>query len=112
MREFEAQVAAAMRDLGVRIEAHDLARYDSDDYELKLRAFAGLVRVFGVSIETLLYGEDEAARIAAEHEGAGCDGHQREPEVRDRPWLTRVQVAQLFQRHIPRHRAVGGQRDG
>ena len=64
-------LTAAMWVLGVRIEASNIARYEADFYEPKIRAFAALARALGVSMEGLLYGEEEAARIAAERERAG-----------------------------------------
>jgi hypothetical protein len=36
-----------------------------------------LTRVLGVSMETLLYGEEEVARIAEERERAGADNSMR-----------------------------------
>jgi len=62
----QIELAAAMRALGVRTEGHTISRYESDIYEPKLRAFAVLARALGVTVEVLLYGEDEATRIAAE----------------------------------------------
>jgi transcriptional regulator with XRE-family HTH domain len=67
----QSELAAAMRALGVRTEAHTISRYEGDVYEPKLRAFAVLARALGVTVEALLYGEEEAARIAAERERAG-----------------------------------------
>ena len=59
-------LAAAMRELGARTEQRDISRYEGDVYEPKLRAFAVLARALGVTVEVLLYGEEGAARIAAE----------------------------------------------
>lgn len=59
--------------IGARTQAHDIPKYENDLYPPKLRAFAVLARVFGISMETLLYGEDEAARIEAEREPPGAD---------------------------------------
>ena len=64
-----AGLAEAMRVLGARTERRDLLRYEDLGYEPKLRTFAVLARALGVSVETLLYGEEEAARIAAERVG-------------------------------------------
>jgi hypothetical protein len=50
--------------LGARTEAADIAHYEAGLYEPKLRTFAALARVLGVSMEVLLYGEAEAERIA------------------------------------------------
>ena len=62
----QSELAATMRALGMRTEAHTISRYESDVYEPKLRAFAVLARALGVAVEVLLYGEEEAARIADE----------------------------------------------
>jgi transcriptional regulator with XRE-family HTH domain len=67
----QAELAAAMRALGVRAEGHTISHYESDVYEPKLRAFAVLARSLGVTMEALLYGEEAAARIADERERAG-----------------------------------------
>ncbi len=55
-----------MRALGARTEPGTIARYELDLYVPKLRTFAVLARAPGVSTETLLYGEDEAERLARE----------------------------------------------
>jgi transcriptional regulator with XRE-family HTH domain len=65
------ELAAAMRAFGVRTEAHDIARYETGSYDPKLRTFVALARVFGISMEDLFYGEDEAVRIADERKHAG-----------------------------------------
>jgi hypothetical protein len=54
--------------LGARTEIRYVARYEANWYEPELRAFAALARAFGVSMEALLYGKEEASRIAAERE--------------------------------------------
>jgi hypothetical protein len=64
-------LAAAMRALGARTEAGDIARYEFGYCEPKLRTFAALARALGVSMEVLLYGEEDAARIARKR---GCPG--------------------------------------
>jgi len=66
-------LAAAMRALGLRTEANRIWRYEDGVHEPRLRQFAALARVFGVSMEALLYGEDEAERLARERERAGDD---------------------------------------
>ena len=65
------ELAAAMWALGMQTEQRDISRYEADCYEPKIRAFAALARALGVTMEVLLYGEDEAARIADERESAG-----------------------------------------
>ena len=67
----QIELAAAMRAFGVRTEGHTISRYEIDVYEPKLRAFAVLARALGVTVESLLYGEQAAAWIAAERERAG-----------------------------------------
>jgi transcriptional regulator with XRE-family HTH domain len=67
----QPDLAAAMRELGARTEASNIVRYEAYGYEPKIRTFAALARALGVMMEALLYGEDEAARIAAERERAG-----------------------------------------
>ena len=61
-----AQLAQAMRALGARTDAYDIARWEADYYEPKLRTFAVLGRALGVSMEALLYGEAEAERLGEE----------------------------------------------
>jgi transcriptional regulator with XRE-family HTH domain len=61
----QPSLAAAMRVFGARTEAHDISRYEGDVYEPKLRTFAALAHVFGISMEELYYG--------AERERAGGD---------------------------------------
>jgi transcriptional regulator with XRE-family HTH domain len=57
-------LAAAMLELGARTEQRDISRYEGDVYEPKIRTFVALARALGVTVEMLLYGEDEAGRIA------------------------------------------------
>ena len=59
-------LAAAMWALGMRTEQRDISRYEADCYEPKIRAFVALARALGVTVEALLYGEEESARIADE----------------------------------------------
>ena len=66
------ELAAAMWALGMQTEQRDISRYEADCYEPKIRAFVALARVLGVTVEALLYGEAEAARIAAERAGDGA----------------------------------------
>ena len=63
-----ADLAAATRRFGLWTDPHDVQRWEGDYYEPKLRTFAALARVLGVSMEVLLYGEEEARRIAEERE--------------------------------------------
>jgi hypothetical protein len=65
------ELAAAMWALGMQTEQRDISRYEAGCYEPKIRAFVALARVLGVTVEALLYGEETAARIAAERERAG-----------------------------------------
>ena len=58
-------LAAAMRAQGARTQPHDIRFYEDDTYDPKLRAFAVLARVFGMSMEALLYGEEVAAPASA-----------------------------------------------
>jgi hypothetical protein len=53
--------------------ARNIAAPGSRDhsYEPKLRTFALLARALGVSMEALLYGEDETVRMAEEREDSG-----------------------------------------
>jgi hypothetical protein len=55
--------------------AHAPGRFSHD--WLRVLTFAALARVLSVSMETLLYGEEEAARIAEERERAGGDDSTR-----------------------------------
>jgi hypothetical protein len=57
--------------LGTRAEASNIGRYEAYGYVPEFRTFGALARALGVSMEALLYGEDEAARIADERERAG-----------------------------------------
>jgi hypothetical protein len=59
-------LAAAVVKLGRRTEIGDIRRYEEGDYWPRLLTFAALARALGVSIEVLLYGEEEAERIAEE----------------------------------------------
>ena len=56
-----------------RFEPSHIRRYEDGYSEPRLRQFAALARVFGVSMESLLYGEAEALRLARERERAGDD---------------------------------------
>ena len=67
----QADMAAAVVTLGPRTEIGDIRRYEQGDYWPRLLTFAALARAVGVSIEELLYGEEEAARIAEEREPDG-----------------------------------------
>jgi hypothetical protein len=63
--------------LGRRTERNDIVRYERDDYWPRVLTFAALARALGVSMEELLYGEAEAARIARERRRAGRGGRGR-----------------------------------
>src|SRR3954469_5219516 len=60
-------LAAAMRELGARTEQRDISRCEGDVYEPKLRAFAALAHVFGISME--------------EHAACGAAGPSEQPDV-------------------------------
>jgi transcriptional regulator with XRE-family HTH domain len=62
------ELAAACTRLGRRTEANDIYRYEAGLYWPRVPTFAALARALGVSMEELLYGEAEAARIAWERE--------------------------------------------
>jgi DNA-binding XRE family transcriptional regulator len=66
-----SDLAAAMWALGMRTEQRDISRYESDVYEPKIHAFAALAQALGITVEALLYGEEEAVRTADECAGAG-----------------------------------------
>jgi transcriptional regulator with XRE-family HTH domain len=80
MRQIE--LAAAMRALGARTEPRDVSRYETGWYDPKLRGFAVLARVLGVSMDVLFHGEGEAARLAAERADADADSVDIEPDQR------------------------------
>jgi transcriptional regulator with XRE-family HTH domain len=61
-----AELAVAMRALGAWTEGHDIARYEGDYYEPKLRTFAVLAHALGVSMDVPLYGDQQAWLIARE----------------------------------------------
>ena len=63
-----AELAAACTALGRRTERDDIRRYEEGYYEPRLRTFAARARVLGVSMDELLYGQEDAAEIAAERE--------------------------------------------
>jgi transcriptional regulator with XRE-family HTH domain len=65
------EFAAACTRLGRRTERSDIVHYERDDYWPRVPTFAALARTLGVSMEELLYGEAEAARIARERRRAG-----------------------------------------
>jgi ribosome-binding protein aMBF1 (putative translation factor) len=61
-----AELAEVVVRLGRRIDARDLRRYEEEDYQPRLLTFAALARALGVSMETLVYGEEGAVRITEE----------------------------------------------
>jgi len=67
------ELAAAMRALGLRTEPSHIWRYEDGYAEPGLRQFAALAQVFGVSMEALLYGEDEAVRLARARESSASN---------------------------------------
>jgi transcriptional regulator with XRE-family HTH domain len=58
-------LAAACDRPGRQVHADDIRRYEEDGSMPPVVTFAALARALGVSMEALLYGEEEAARIAA-----------------------------------------------
>jgi len=60
------EFAVALAALGRRTEDSEIAKYEEYSYYPRVPTFAALARVLGVSMEVLLYGEEEAERIAAE----------------------------------------------
>ena len=61
-----AELANACIGLGRGIDTRDLQRYEEEDYLPRVPTFAALARALGVPMEVLLYGEEEAGRIAQE----------------------------------------------
>jgi transcriptional regulator with XRE-family HTH domain len=72
-----AELAAACTEFGRRTVRNDIIHYEEGAYWPRVLTFAALAQVLGVSMETLLYGEEEAARIAEERERAGGDDSTR-----------------------------------
>ena len=67
-------LADALTQLGRRTcGRNDIRRYEEDNLYPRVPTFAALARVLDVSMEVLLYGEEEAARIAEERERVGGD---------------------------------------
>ena len=64
------QLAATCRTLGRRSERDDIRHYEAGFHEPRLHTFAALARALGVSMEELLHGSEEAARIAQERADA------------------------------------------
>jgi transcriptional regulator with XRE-family HTH domain len=58
------ELASACTRLGRRTDRSDIIHYERDDYLPRVPTFAALARALDVSMEVLLYGEAEAARIA------------------------------------------------
>jgi ribosome-binding protein aMBF1 (putative translation factor) len=67
-----AELANACAGRGLRINARALNQYEDENYLPRVPTFAALARVLGVSMEALLYGEEEAARIAEERGSLGA----------------------------------------
>jgi len=63
-----SELAAALRARGLWTGPDDVLRWEGDFYGPKLRTVAALARALGVSMDVLLDGEEEAARIARERE--------------------------------------------
>jgi transcriptional regulator with XRE-family HTH domain len=66
-----AELAVACTRLGRRTERNDVIRYEDGAYWPRVLTFAALACGLGVSMDVLLYGEEEAARIALERARAG-----------------------------------------
>ena len=64
------ELAAACNRLGRRTERNDIVRYEEGAYWPRLLTFAALARSLGVSMDVLMWGEEEAARIAEERDDA------------------------------------------
>ena len=60
------QLAAACSPYGRRVGRGMVQHWEVDQHVPALVNFAALARVFGLSMEVLFYGEEEAARIAGE----------------------------------------------
>ena len=65
------QLALSCSPYGRRVSRGMVQHWETGQHVPTLVNFAALARVFGRSMEALLYGEDEAARLAAEREHAG-----------------------------------------
>ena len=60
------QLADACVRLGRKVERPNVQRWESQEHIPRVATFAALARVLGVPMDVLYYGEQEAARIAAE----------------------------------------------
>ena len=67
------QLAAACSPYGRQVSRGMVQHWEIGQHVPTLVNFAVLARVFGVSMEALFYGEEEAARITEEREHAGDD---------------------------------------
>jgi transcriptional regulator with XRE-family HTH domain len=65
------QLALACSPYGRQVSRGMVQHWETGQHAPSLANFAALARVFGLSMDALLYGEDEAARIAAERDRAG-----------------------------------------
>jgi transcriptional regulator with XRE-family HTH domain len=54
-----------------RVDRGMVQHWEVDQHVPALVNFAALARVFGLSMEALFYGEEQAARIAGRHEHGG-----------------------------------------
>jgi len=67
-----SELAEACNRMGRRtVSRTDIIRYEAGAYAPRLRTFAALARALGVSMDVLLWGEGEAARIAEERTKEG-----------------------------------------
>jgi hypothetical protein len=63
-----AELAAACNRLGRRMDVSDIRLWEEGYHAARIENFGALARALRVSMEMLLYGEEEAERIAAERE--------------------------------------------
>jgi len=64
------QLAAGCSTFGRTVSRGTVQRWESGENAPTVANFAALARVLGVSLDVLVYGEEEAVRIAAERAGA------------------------------------------
>ena len=64
------EFAAALAALGRRTEGSEIAKYEDSHYYPRVPTFAAMARVLDVSMDVLMWGEVEAARITEEREAA------------------------------------------
>jgi transcriptional regulator with XRE-family HTH domain len=67
----QPELAAACARYGRQVDRNMIQRWETDENVPTLVNAAALARVLGSSMDVLYYGEEKAARIAAEREAAG-----------------------------------------